>query len=85
MVHWLGHEHSAIYPDLAHLYETCCFGGSDYIDDAAANRDHQKTACAILKDDALWAHGYSPYRQMRVWRLKGYDGFKTRMRADYAP
>ena len=84
VVHWLGHEHSAIYPDLAHLYETCCFGGSDYIDDDAANRDHQKTACSILKDDALWAHGHSPYRQMRVWHMKGYDAFKQRMRADYA-
>ncbi len=85
VVHWLGHQHSAIYPDLAHLYETCCFGGSDYIADDAANRGHQQTACAILKDDALWAHGHSPYRQMRVWHLKGYDGFKKRMRADYAP
>ncbi len=84
VVHWLGHQHSAIYPDLAHLYETCCFGGSDYIDDDAANRGHQKTACAILKDDSLWAHGHSRYRQMRVWHLKGYDDFKTRMRADYA-
>ena len=85
VVHWLGHEHSAIYPDLAHLYETCCFGGSDYIADDAANRGHQQTACGILKDDELWDHSHSPYRQMRVWRLKGYDGFKAQMRADYSP
>ena len=85
LVHWLGHQHSAIYPDLAHLYETCCFGGSDYIADDAINRRHQQTACAILKDDDVWALGHSPYRQMRVWHLKGYDGFKTQMRADYAP
>ncbi|MDJ0740877.1 MAG: hypothetical protein QNJ91_14270 [Gammaproteobacteria bacterium] len=83
-VHWLGHEHSAIYPDLAHLYDTCCFGGSDYIDDPARNRAHQQTACNILKDDTLWAAAHHPYRQMRLWRYLGYDGFKSEMRADYA-
>ena len=83
MVHWLGHEHSADQPDLTHLYETCCFGGSDYIDDPARNAAHQRTACAILKDDELWSQAYSPYHQMRQWHHKGYDRFKARMRADY--
>lgn len=82
-VHWLGHEHSAIYPDVTHLYETCCFGGSDYISDSDANREHQAAACSILKDDALWSHGYTRYRQMRIWRHKGYDALKKRIRDDY--
>jgi hypothetical protein len=83
VIHWLGHQHSAIYPDLTHLYETCCFGGSDYIRDPATNRAHQRTACDILKDDEIWSEAYKPYRQMRLWHYKGYDGFKARMRADY--
>ncbi len=83
MVHWLGHEHSAIYPDLAHLYETCCFGGSDYISDADRNHDHQQTACMILKDDELWRAGGQPYKQMRIWHHKGYDRLKGEMRNDY--
>lgn len=83
-VHWLGHEHSALYPDLTHLYETCCFGGSDYISDPLINRGHQQTACAILKDDELWSNSYNRYKQMRLWHLKGYDAFKAAMRADYA-
>ena len=82
-VHWLGHEHSALSPDLTQLYETCCFGGSDYISDPARNRAHQQTACNILKDDELWSSGYTPYRQMRVWHHKGYDGLKAAMRRDY--
>ena len=83
VVHWLGHEHSAIYPDVAHLYETCCFGGSDYISDPERNRVHQRAACEILRDDELWAADGQPYRQMRLWRQKGYGDLKTRMRADY--
>jgi hypothetical protein len=83
MVHWLGHEHSALYPDTTHLYETCCFGGSDYIRDPETNLRHQRTACAILKDDTIWGKAHNPYRQMRLWHLKGYDTLKTRMRADY--
>ena len=83
VVHWLGHQHSAIRPDMAHLYETCCFGGSDYIDDRALNRGHQQTACDILRDDALWQDSFSPYRRMRVWHHKGYDEFKKTMRDDY--
>jgi hypothetical protein len=82
-IHWLGHEHSALYPDLTHLYETCCFGGSDYIRDPARNRAHQQTACAILQDEDLWSGGTSPYQQMRVWHHKDYDTLKSRMRADY--
>lgn len=84
IVHWLGHQHSAIYPDIAHLYETCCFGGSDYISDPASNRGYQQTACTILKDDRLWAAGNSRDQQMRLWRHSGYDRLKTRMRADYS-
>jgi hypothetical protein len=84
VIHWLGHEHSAIFPDVTHLYETCCFGGSDYIDDEELNREHQQTACHILKDDALWSESHSRYRQMRIWHYKGYDTLKSEMRADYA-
>ena len=83
MIHWLGHEHSATYPDVAHLYETCCFGGSDYISDPEINRAHQQTACGILKDDQLWSQSDNPYRQMRIWHHKDYDTLKSRMRADY--
>ena len=53
VIHWLGHEHGAIHPDVTHLYETCCFGGSDYIRDEALNRAHQQTACAILREDDI--------------------------------
>jgi hypothetical protein len=84
VVHWLGHEHSAQYPDLTHLYETCCFGGSDYIADATLNRRYQQRACAILQDDDLWHHGHHRYRQMRVWHHKDYNRLKIDMRADYA-
>ena len=83
VVHWLGHEHSAVRPDLAHLYETCCFGGSDYIHDDALNRRYQRQACDILADDELWSVAYNPYRQMRVWHHKAYDRLKPDMRADY--
>lgn len=83
MVHWLGHEHSATRPDLAHLYETCCFGGSDYIRDPASNRAYRDEACTILRDDELWSQAYLPYRQMRVWHHKGYDTLKSRMRDDF--
>lgn len=84
-VHWLGHEHGIQKPDLTHLYETCCFGGSDYIDDPTANASHQQTACRILQDDDIWLHAYEPYKQMQMWHYKGYDRLKIRMREDYAP
>lgn len=83
MVHWLGHEHTAIYPDVTQLYETCCFGGSDYINNPERNREHQQTACSILKDDDLWRVHDQPYRQMRIWHHKGYNQLKTEMRNDY--
>lgn len=83
MVHWLGHQHSAIYPDVAHLYETCCFGGSDYIEDTDANARFQARACAALQDDDLWSTAYSPYRQMRFWHFKGYNRLKSAMRENY--
>jgi hypothetical protein len=83
LIHWLGHEHSALQPDLAHLYETCCFGGSDYISDPARNSAHQRTACDILRDDELWNQYSNPYKRMRLWHYKGYDRLKTLMRSDY--
>lgn len=83
VIHWLGHQHSATHPDLAHLYETCCFAGSDYISDPERNRRHQQAACRILKDDELWSKSYSRYRQMRLWHHKGYTELKSRMRDDY--
>ncbi|MCG6968096.1 MAG: hypothetical protein LJE59_16475 [Chromatiaceae bacterium] len=83
LIHWLGHEHSAIYPDLTHLYETCCFGGSDFISDPGRNAAYQQVACNILKDDQLWSNGYKPYKQMRLWHDKGYDTLKAQMRADF--
>jgi len=83
MVHWLGHEHSAIYPDMAHLYETCCFGGSDYVRDPQKNAAFQASACGILKDGDLWSNAYNRYRQMRQWRFKGYDQLKLVMRESY--
>ncbi|MCB1774480.1 MAG: hypothetical protein KDI88_12755 [Gammaproteobacteria bacterium] len=82
VVHWLGHEHSALYPDMAHLYETCCFG-AEYISDAALAAGHRQTACTILRDDELWSNSYSRNRQMRIWHHKGYDQFKGAMRDDY--
>ena len=83
MVHWLGHEHSGVYPDIAHLYETCCFGGSDFIDDAQSNAGFAQRACGILQDAELWADANSPYRKMRLWRHKGYDQLKLQMREHY--
>ena len=83
MVHWLGHEHNAVTPDMAFLYETCCFGGSDYISDAGANSDYQQQACNILKDDELWKATNHKYREMQLWHYKGYDRLKSRMRDDY--
>lgn len=82
-VHWLGHEHSALYPDVTHLYETCCFGGGEYISDAAVASSHQAAACDVLRDAELWDSAHNRYRQMRIWHAKGYDELKLRMRADY--
>lgn len=83
MVHWLGHTHSSIYPDLVHLYETCCFGGSDYINDARTNQNFQQQACAILKDRELWDDAYHPYKQAQLWHYKEYDQLKREMRLAY--
>lgn len=78
VVHWLGHSHSYIHPDVTHLYETCCFGGSDYIDDPALNQQYQREACNILRDDELWSA--NRYQKVRLWHHKGYDLLKGRMR-----
>lgn len=82
MVHWLGEEHSGIYPDVTHLYETCCFGGSDFIRDEKTNQRFQLQACAILQDDELWS-APTRYQQMVIWNDKDYDDLKTEMRAQY--
>jgi hypothetical protein len=82
-VHWLGFEHSAIQPDITFLYETCCFGGSDYIDDPQLNARFQAGACAALRDRALWQHPEDPKAQAKRWHRKGYDRLKPEMRAAY--
>lgn len=81
MAHWLGHVHSSTYPDVVELYETCCFGGDDHISDADANRDFQQQACNILRDGELWE--VNRYKQMRLWKYRGYDQLKRTMRAAY--
>ena len=81
MIHWLGHVHSNIDPDVTFLYETCCFAGSEYINDEKANAEFQSRACDILKDEELWtAH---PYKKMRLWHHKEYDQLKREMRDYY--
>jgi hypothetical protein len=80
MVHWLGHSHSYINPDVTTLYETCCFGGSDYISDDKLNKQYQAETCEILRDDELWSA--NNYQKVRLWHYKGYDQLKGRMRED---
>ena len=80
-IHWLGHVHSKIHPDLTFLYETCCFGGSEYIQDSDANAGFQARACNILKDSELW--DANQYQQTRLWHHKGYDELKREMRDYY--
>ena len=75
------HVHSSTYPDVVELYETCCFGGDDHIRDADTNRDFQQQACAILRDGELWE--VNRYKQMRLWKYRGYDQLKRNMRAAY--
>lgn len=80
-IHWLGHVHTNLNPDLTFLYETCCFGGSEYIKDKPANVRFQARACDILRDDELWtAH---PYKRMRLWHHREYDQLKGEMREHY--
>jgi hypothetical protein len=81
MTHWLGHLHTNNEPDMADLYETCCFGGSDYIADHDSNREFQNRACAILKDDNLW--NADKAQQQHQWRYKGYVQLKRDMRQLY--
>lgn len=80
MVHWLGHSHSYINPDVTTLYETCCFGGSDFISDDRLNKKYQLEACNILRDDELWSA--NNYQKVRLWYYKGYDQLKGRMREE---
>lgn len=80
MVHWLGHSHSYIRPDVTTLYETCCFGGSDYISDEKTNQQFQQQACNILRDDELWRA--NSYQKVRLWHYKGYDQLKGEMRRE---
>lgn len=81
MVHWLGHAHTNMRPDVVDLYETCCFGGSDFISDPDSNQKFQIRACNILKDSELW--DASEKQQTRLWRKKGYDQLKPDMRKMY--
>lgn len=81
MLHWLGHEHTNTYPDVVFLYETCCFAGSDFIEDELKNKQLQQQACQILKDRELWEA--SRYKQMRLWRYKEYDQLKRSIHDEY--
>ena len=80
-VHWLGATHTNLGPDLTFLYETCCFGGSDFIANESVNVGFQTAACNILKDDELWSA--QPEQQKKIWKDKGYKNLKTRMRQFY--
>jgi len=80
-VHWLGVTHTNQGPDLTFLYETCCFGGSDFIASDALNSGFQTAACNILKDDELWSA--QPGQQKKIWKDKGYRKLKTTMRQFY--
>ena len=80
-IHWLGTTHTNQGPDLTFLYETCCFGGSEYISNASVNAGFQQAACNILKDDDLWSA--NPEQQKKVWKEKGYRKLKTTMRQFY--
>ncbi len=80
-VHWLGATHTNLGPDLTFLYETCCFGGSDFIPSDAINSGLQAAACNILKDDELWSA--DPALQKKIWKDKGYKKLKTTMRQFY--
>ncbi len=80
-VHWLGHAHTNMRPDVVDLYETCCFGGSDFISDADSNKVFQQRACAILKDKELW--DANEKQQAYLWRKKRYDQLKFDMRKLY--
>jgi hypothetical protein len=81
LIHWLGHVHGNLYPDITFLYETCCFGGSEYIQDDQMNKYYQARACNILRDDELWSA--NRYQQMRIWHHKEYDQLKREMRDSY--
>lgn len=80
-IHWLGHAHTNMSPDVVDLYETCCFGGSDFISDQDSNKQFQQRACHILKDAELWDAGQK--QQASLWRKKGYDQLKFDMRKLY--
>ncbi len=81
IVHWLGHAHTNMRPDVVDLYETCFFGGSDFISDAGSNMEFQQRACSILKDSKLW--DANEKQQARLWRKQGYDQLKQDMRKMY--
>ncbi len=81
MVHWLGHAHTNMSPDVVDLYEACCFGGSDFISDENSNKSFQLRACNILKDTELWDANQK--QQTRLWRKKAYDQLKPDMRNMY--
>ena len=78
VTHWLGYEHTNLAPDVVDLYEICCFGGSEHIDDAETNRRFQAEACKILKDTELWDANETIRKQL--WDEKGYFRLKRDIR-----
>jgi hypothetical protein len=81
MVHWLGHLHTNTEPDITFLYDTCCFGGSDFVDDKNVNQNLQTRACNILKDDELWTA--NNYKKARLWKHKEYNELKREIIRHY--
>ena len=81
MVHWLGHLHTNLQPDITFLYETCCFGGSEFISDKAINQNLQARACKILKDDELW--NANNYKRARLWKHREYNELKREIIRNY--
>ncbi len=78
LTHWLGYEHTNLTADVVDLYEVCCFGGSDHIQDDSLNQGFQQRACDILKDAELWDAGEGTRK--RLWHDKGYYLLKREIR-----
>ena len=78
LTHWLGYEHTNLTADVVDLYEVCCFGGSDHIQDDELNRGFQQRACSILKDGELW--DADEETQKRLWHERGYYLLKRDIR-----
>jgi len=78
LTHWLGYEHTNLTADVVDLYEVCCFGGSDHIQDDSVNQGFQQRACDILKDAELWEADEASRK--RLWHQKGYYRLKREIR-----